>query len=193
MQPELERGEHVHASAGGIPPLSALLASSSVRVQENAAAALATLSSLNSENRVRIASAGGVPRLIALLVSPAVAVVQYAAVALGNVGANAENRAKIASAGGIPRLVALLASPSASVREAASRTLRSLGCNSHEMGWLRTRIESGCPYLSFPVHRAHLRALRYRACIRACAHTSSAPRMPHWLRAQAPAVLRVGP
>ena len=73
------------AAAGVIPPLIALLASPSIRVQENAAVALCSLST-NAENRVTIASAGGIPRLIALVTSQSVGVRDAASRALRNLG-----------------------------------------------------------------------------------------------------------
>ena len=55
------------ASAGGIPPIVALLLSpSSARLPREAAGALVNLSA-DVENRVPIASSGGIPPLVALL------------------------------------------------------------------------------------------------------------------------------
>jgi hypothetical protein len=54
------------ASAGGIPPIVALLLSPSARLPREAAGALVNLSA-DVENRVPIASSGGIPPLVALL------------------------------------------------------------------------------------------------------------------------------
>jgi hypothetical protein len=114
------------SSAGGIPPLIALLASPSVRVQRYSASALQGLS-LHAETCVAIASAGGIPPLIALPASPSVATQKKTAGALRSLSTHAEKKCvTIASLGGIVPLVTLLASQSAGVQVHAAGTLVNL-------------------------------------------------------------------
>ena len=116
------------AAAGAIPPLVALLRSSSACVQRSASGALRNLS-FNDDNRIKVAAAGAIPPLVALLRSSSTGVQEQAAGALTNLSANNDNQVKVAAAGAIPPLVALLSSSSAGVQEQAARALTNLSAN----------------------------------------------------------------
>lgn len=98
------------ASAGGIPPLLALLGSPEVAVQGDAAATLFNMSVITA-NRGAIIAVGGIPDLIDAMGSPAVAVCSHAVAAVRNLAESVDAAGAIAGAGGIPALVALLQSP----------------------------------------------------------------------------------
>jgi len=112
------------ASAGGIPPLIALLGGGPDNVKAQAALALGNLAR-NDDNRATIASAGGIPPLIALL-GGSDNVKVHAAGTLAALALNDDNKATITSVGGIPPLTALL-SGSGDVRNHAEQVLTQLG------------------------------------------------------------------
>ena len=94
--------------AGVLPPLVALLKTSTADAQDMAAYLLRILACKNAANKVAIAVAGAIKPLVALVTNGAAGGQERAAEALQNLaGNNAANKVAIAAAGGIAPLVAL--------------------------------------------------------------------------------------
>ncbi|CAJ1391025.1 unnamed protein product [Effrenium voratum] len=112
------------AKAGAIPPLVELLSRGTPVGQENAAAALGSLT--NDDNQIAIAKAGAIPPLVELLSRGTPVGQENAAATLSNLAANSDNQIAVAKAGTIPPLVELLSRGTPVGQENAAAALGNL-------------------------------------------------------------------
>ena len=123
--------------ANGIPPLLALLDSTSSKAKENAVGAITQLCRRSHTNQAQIAKAGGVPKLVGVLLSfsqvtmkadaAAVQLCTLAASAVKEMAkGNRKNQDIITNGGGIGPLVAMLGSTSPAMQANAAGALANL-------------------------------------------------------------------
>jgi hypothetical protein len=106
---------------GAVAPLSAILRTGTGAAQEQAAAAVASLSSA-ADNIEPLLEAGAVPALVHILKGGNRSATQlHAATALGNLAATVDGQMQVLRASGIQHLLALLSSPP--TKEPAARAL----------------------------------------------------------------------
>ena len=113
---------------GGITALATLLKSGSSSVQEQAAAAVASIS-MAAANKEPAIKAGALPPLVSLLKSGSSEAQLHASEAVGNLASLVDAQMTVQKTGGIQRLLALLGSGKA--QEFAARALAKLSHQNH--------------------------------------------------------------
>ena len=112
-------------SAGGVPPLIALLASTELDLQANAAGAIQSIC-FQTEGRSYVREMGAIPAVLPLLSSPSLKVQTRAVGAVHNISSEPEAIRLIRRMEGIGPLIALLRTPSAAVCGSAAGALQNL-------------------------------------------------------------------
>ena len=112
-------------SAGGVPPLIALLSSDELDLQANAAGAIQSIC-FQSEGRSYVREMGAIPAVLPLLSSPSLKVQTRAVGAVHNISSEPEAIRLIRRLEGIAPLIVLLRTPSAAVCGSAAGALQNL-------------------------------------------------------------------
>ena len=112
-------------SAGGVPPLIALLASEELDLQANAAGAIQSIC-FQSEGRSYVREMGAIPAVLPLLSSSSLKVQTRAVGAVHNISSEPEAIRLIRRLDGIAPLIVLLRTPSAAVCGSAAGALQNL-------------------------------------------------------------------
>ena len=112
-------------SAGGVPPLIALLGATELELQANAAGAIQSIC-FQQEGRSYVREMGAIPAVLPLLSSPSLKVQTRAVGAVHNISSEPEAIRLIRRLDGIGPLIALLRTPSAAVCGSAAGALQNL-------------------------------------------------------------------
>jgi hypothetical protein len=112
-------------SAGGVPPLIALLGRDELELQANAAGAIQSVC-FQSEGRSYVREMGAIPAVLPLLSSPSLKVQTRAVGAVHNISSEPEAIRLIRRLEGIAPLIVLLRTPSAAVCGSAAGALQNL-------------------------------------------------------------------